>query len=266
MTKPPFDAGTGRGGSLPPAEEAPMYHDATAVILAAGKATRFASDGKPIPKALRALRGRPIIDYMLDALGFLPPERIIVVVGFEKEQVMSALRGRCRFAVQEEQLGTGHAAACAAPLLSGGSTFVLYGDMPLLRRATFQALLDTHVRERNAGTMLTGTIPGEQRLGRVLRAPDGSFDRVVEHKDANEAQRAITEYNAGYCFQTEALLSAFPRLRNANAAGEYYLTDIPVVLKGDGGRIGIYYTANPGEIAGADSPELLSAMEGYLDG
>jgi bifunctional N-acetylglucosamine-1-phosphate-uridyltransferase/glucosamine-1-phosphate-acetyltransferase GlmU-like protein len=151
-------------------------------------------------------------------------------------------------------------------MLSGRHTFVLYGDMPLIRRETFQALLDTHIREGNAGTMLTGTIPGEQKLGRVMRTADGGFDRVVEHKDADEAQRAITEYNAGYCFQTEALLSALPKLRNANAAGEYYLTDIPVFLKGDGGRIGIHYTENPGEIAGADSPELLAEMEGFLDG
>jgi bifunctional N-acetylglucosamine-1-phosphate-uridyltransferase/glucosamine-1-phosphate-acetyltransferase GlmU-like protein len=241
-------------------------NDIYAVILAAGKATRFAGDGRAIPKALRELRGRPIIDYMLDALNFLPPERIIVVVGFRKEQVMEALQGRCVFAVQEEQLGTGHAAACAAPMLGGGHTFVLYGDMPLLRRETYLALLDTHIREGNAGTMLTGTIPGEQKLGRVLRTAGGGFDRVVEYKDADEAQRAVTEYNAGYCFETGALLSAFPKLRNANAAGEFYLTDIPVLLKGDGGRIGMYYTANPGEIAGADSPELLAAMEGFLNG
>jgi bifunctional N-acetylglucosamine-1-phosphate-uridyltransferase/glucosamine-1-phosphate-acetyltransferase GlmU-like protein len=237
-----------------------------AVILAAGKATRFSGDGKPMPKALRELRGRPIIGYMLDALNFLPPERIIVVVGFEKEQIMSALEGRCMFAVQDEQLGTGHAAACAAPLLRGGHAFVLYGDMPLLRRETYLALLDTHVREGNAGTMLTGTIPGEQKLGRVLRTADGGFDRVVEYKDADETQRAVTEYNAGYCFQTEALLSALPKLRNANAAGEYYLTDVPLAMRAGGGRIGIYYTGNPGEIAGADSPELLAEMEGFLDG
>jgi len=240
--------------------------DTTAVILAAGKSTRFSRDGKNIPNALRELRGRPFIDYILKSLDFLPPANIVTVVGFGKERLMEVIGGRSRFAEQTEQLGTGHATACAAPLLKDcEAVLVCYVDMPLLRRDTMLALLEKHRAEGNACTLLTGTVPGAQTLGRVLRTPDGGFDRIVEFKDADETQRAVTEYNAGTCcFQADKLLAAFPRLRNANAAGEYYLTDVPALLKEDGGRIGIFYTQTPGEIMGANTPEELAEMEKYL--
>jgi bifunctional UDP-N-acetylglucosamine pyrophosphorylase/glucosamine-1-phosphate N-acetyltransferase len=213
-----------------------------AVVLAAGQGTRMKSD---LPKVLHPLAGRPMIDWCLraasaaiatDAAG---DRRPIVVVGYARAQVQATLGERCRFAVQEEQLGTAHAVLQALPLVPAraDAVLVIYGDMPLLTAATLRGLLAAFAAPgaaRPAIAMLTVTRADPQGFGRIVRGPDGAVQAIVEEADCTPEQRAIQELNPGiYCFDAAWLTGALPRIR-PSAKGEYYLTDAIALAVGDG--------------------------------
>ncbi len=240
-----------------------------AIILAAGKGKRLQTEGVDAPKVMRLANGKPLLGHVLFQLSFLRAEDIVLVVGYKKEQVLAAFPDY-PWAVQAEQLGTGHAAQCGLSLLDGyeGDILVCAGDMPLLRRETYEALAEEHRRAGNDCTILTGTadIPSKG-FGRVLRNGEGRFVTIVEDRDCTAEQAAITELNsATYVFDAAALRAALGRIRNDNNQGEYYLTDAPAILMAMGKKVGVCCRHLGMEIIGVNTPEQLSQVEALLAG
>ena len=237
-----------------------------ALILAAGKGTRLRTEGIDLPKVMRLADGEPLLHYVLSSLSFLPPEDIILVVGWKKEAVLSAFP-QYAHAVQEQLNGTGGAVQYAVPLLKDfdGHLIICCGDTPLMSRATFQALARTHLEEGNACTMLSARLPEGGSYGRVLREADGTFQRIVEARDCTPEQAAVTEVNTGtYVFHVPALLSVLNQLNQDNAQGELYLTDVPALLKARGLRVGLCDTCSPDEMLGVNTVEQLHQVEDLL--
>ncbi len=233
-----------------------------AVVLAAGKGTRLQTAGVEIPKVMRLAAGRPLLRYVCDALDFIPKKDIVLVVGFMREQVIEAFP-EYGFAVQAEQLGTGHAVACAMEQLRDyeGDVLVCCGDMPLLRRETYLALAELHRAEGNACTLLSGTSDEPLPYGRVVRGADGRFAAIVEEKDCTPEQRAIRELNSGvYLFRAPALRETLGKLRTDNAQGEYYLTDVPAFLLASGEKVGVCCRELGNELLGVNTPQQLEAV------
>ena len=198
------------------------------VILAAGLGKRMQSD---LPKVLHTLAGQPMLSHVLGSARQLDPARVIVVVGHGADRVKAAYDGKenLAFALQQPQHGTGHAVQQAVPQLLEGDgaddvTLVLYGDVPLVQPETLKKLLEA----RGQGVaVLTEVLEDSTGYGRIVRNEAGQVVSIVEHKDANEAQRAIKEVNTGIlCAPTAKLKDWLTRIDNNNAQGEYYLTDI----------------------------------------
>ncbi|MDQ8034659.1 UDP-N-acetylglucosamine diphosphorylase/glucosamine-1-phosphate N-acetyltransferase [Bordetella genomosp. 1] len=205
------------------------------VILAAGLGKRMQSD---LPKVLHTLAGKPMLSHVLGSARQLDPARVIVVVGHGAERVQSAYAGQeLAFALQQPQHGTGHAVQQAVPQLLEGDgaddvTLVLYGDVPLVQPETLRKLLEA----RGQGVaVLTEVLEDSTGYGRIVRNDAGQVVGIVEHKDANEDQRAIKEVNTGIlCAPTAKLKDWLTRIDNNNAQGEYYLTDIISLAVADG--------------------------------
>lgn len=234
-----------------------------AVVLAAGKGTRLQTEGVTLPKVMRQAAGQPLLAYVLDALSFLPKEDIILVVGYRREDVEAAYPDYPA-ALQAEQLGTGHAVQCAAPELEDftGSVLVCCGDMPLMKKETYESLCRTHEKEGNVCTILSGLSEEQLPYGRVIRGTDGAFVRIVEDKDCTPEEKAVRELNAGvYLFRAPELFEALGHLRCDNAQGEYYLTDVPAWLLEHGGKIGVCPTCTPEEMLGVNTPAQLEQVE-----
>ncbi len=237
-----------------------------AIVLAAGKGTRLHSSQAKLPKVMRLANGRPLLSYVLDALSFLPRENICVVVGYMAQTVMEAFEGYT-FALQSQQLGTGHAVMAASSFLEGfdGSVLVCYGDMPLLREQTYKALLEDHEKNGRKCTLLTGTSSEPLPYGRVLRDGEGNFVRIIEDRDCTPEEKLIRELNAGiYAFDSRALKEALGHLCSANAQGEYYLTDVPEIIRSMGGTSGLYCIELNEQIFGVNTLEDLEKVEGFL--
>ena len=243
-----------------------MEHNIKALVLAAGKGTRLQTEGIDLPKVMRLANGKPLLHYVLSALNFLPPEDVVLVVGWKKEAVLAAYP-QYPYAVQAEQRGTGHAVQCAAPLLDrfSGHVIICCGDAPLMRQETFQALVETHIRAGNACTMLSAILPDGGNYGRILREADGSFRAIVEDKDCTPEEKKIREVNTGtYVFRAPELLDALGQLKDDNAQGEYYLTDVPAILKAAGNRVGLCDTCSPNEMLGVNTVAQLQEVEALL--
>ncbi len=243
-----------------------MKQPVLAVVLAAGKGTRLHSAENPRPKCLRLAADRPLLAWVLDALSFLPQNRIILIGGYKREQVFAAFPD-CLHVTQEPQLGTGHALLCARDCLTdfNGTVLVCYGDMPLLRQQTYQALLDHHFASGAACTLLSGTSRLPLPYGRVLRDKDGSFLRVVEDRDCTPEQRAIDELNCGiYAFDCQKLLPCLYELRADNSQHEYYLTDVPALLRAGGEAVRVFCAPLEEQLLGVNTPEQLQQVEDIL--
>ena len=237
-----------------------------AIVLAAGKGTRLQTEGITVPKVMREADGKPLLHYVLKNLDFIDRENIVLVVGYRREDVLAAF-GDYPHAVQEPQLGTGHAAAVAKEAVgdSDGPVLVCYGDMPLLRRSTYENLIAAHLREGNVCTLLTGDCRWELPYGRILRGEDGTFLGVVEDRDCTPEQRAIRELNVGvYVFDCKKLFQALGQLKNNNAQKEYYLTDVPAILRAEGGRVGACCACHDEELIGVNTIEQLRMVEDTL--
>jgi bifunctional UDP-N-acetylglucosamine pyrophosphorylase/glucosamine-1-phosphate N-acetyltransferase len=235
-----------------------------ALVLAAGEGTRMKSRH---PKPLMPVCGKPMIMHILDQLELLGPERVLVVVGARREQVIAALaQRRVEFVVQEPQRGTGHAVQCAQGALEGwqGDLLVTCADVPLVRATTLQQLLDTHRQERAAATLLTALYPDPTGYGRVVRDAAGAIVGIVEERDADAAVRAIREVNVGvYVFQTPALLEALAHIEPSNVQGELYLTDVVAVMARQGLRIAAFQTDTPQEAMGINDRVQLARAEAW---
>ena len=199
-----------------------------ALVLAAGKGTRMKSE---LVKVMHPLAGHPMITWPVDAAREVGAAKVGVVVGHQAEKVREyySSDSDISFAVQLEQLGTGHAVASARSLFSGaaGTVLILCGDVPLIRPETLHAMLGAHRARQATITVLTTHVDNPCGYGRVITRADGRILRIVEEKDATDEERKITEINSGiYCVEAAYLFEAVGNLRNDNAQGEYYLTDI----------------------------------------
>ncbi len=236
--------------------------DTMAIIMAAGEGKRMKSE---IPKVLHQTCGRPIIDWVMDAVLSFSADKPIVVVGSGADSVKAHLEGRAQFAFQERQLGTGHAAMAAAPLLDErtGHVLVVAGDMPLLKPETIEALVELAQSEEYAAVMLTAVLDDPTGYGRVLRDPLGGVRAIIEHRDATPAEREVDEVNASvYCFETGAFYEALGALSSQNDQGEYYLTDCIGYLTGKGQRVGALIASDPEECMGVnDHAQLAQASK-----
>jgi len=239
-----------------------------AIVLAAGKGTRLHNDEIDAPKVMREANGKPLLRYVLDALSFIDVKDIILVVGYKKENVTDSF-GEYPYAVQKEQLGTGHAVASAKEQLEGftGAVLICYGDMPAIKSEVYNQLLMTHFQQENDCTLLTGESALKMAFGRVERDKNGSFLHVVEEKDCSPEQLKITELNTGvYVFNTPMLLDALKELKNDNSQGEYYITDVPGIMRKKGEKIGILKRNLGDDIIGVNTPEQLKIVESILKG
>lgn len=239
-----------------------------AVVLAAGKGTRMMSESNHLPKVLRQACGKPLLHYVLKALDFIPVENTVLVAGYMREDVFAAFPDYPR-AVQDPQLGTGHAVMCAREHLKDfdGTVLICYGDMPLLKKEVYQGLLEFHEKSGASCTMLSGTCDEYLPYGRVLRDENGDFLRIVEDRDCTPEQKAIRELNVGiYAFDCKQLLASLDKIRNNNAQNEYYLTDVPEILRQGGERVAVYTAKLNEQIIGVNTPEQLATTEKYLRG
>lgn len=237
-----------------------------AVVLAAGKGTRMMTETNTMPKVLRLACGKPLLYYVLKTLQFVPKEDTILVVGYRREDVIAAFPDYPH-AVQDPQLGTGHAVRCAKAELEGfdGTVLVCYGDMPLLKEEVYRGLLAEHERTGSVCTLLSGTTEETLPYGRVLKDENGEFLQVVEDRDCTPEQKAIRELNVGiYAFDCKELLACLDLLRNNNAQQEYYLTDVPALMKQRGGKVSVYTAELNEQILGVNTLEQLAIAEKYL--
>jgi bifunctional UDP-N-acetylglucosamine pyrophosphorylase/glucosamine-1-phosphate N-acetyltransferase len=217
-----------------------------------------------MPKVLHEAGGRPLVMYCVQLMKELGMMRSIVVLGHKHELVRAVLPDYIEVALQPEQLGTGHAVMCAAPLFSDfkGTLLLLYGDVPLLRTETLRKLMSAHAETGAAITVLTTLLDDPSGYGRIVRGTDGLVERIVEHKDATEDERAIKEINSGiYCFRTPLLLDALKQLKNDNAQGEYYVTDTVGILRGMGYPIAAVIAEDSDEVLGVNNLDELAYVD-----
>jgi bifunctional UDP-N-acetylglucosamine pyrophosphorylase/glucosamine-1-phosphate N-acetyltransferase/UDP-N-acetylglucosamine pyrophosphorylase len=209
---------------------------ALGIVLAAGKGTRMETD---LPKVLVAACGRPLVEYVLDAIGKAGVDKMVVVVGYRANDVRSALRHRenVEFVEQTQQLGTGHAVqVCMDHLVDfDGPVLVVTGDSPLIQQSSVKALLNLYHAEHPACILGTLEKDDPTGLGRIVRDNNGNFEGIVEHKDATPEQLNIKEVNMStYVFDCKHLVSSLGKLQNNNQQGEFYITDCPGILKSEG--------------------------------
>lgn len=228
------------------------------VILAAGQGTRMRS---ALPKVLHPVAGKSMLGHVIDTARQLQPQSIQVVIGHGAEAVRERLAAPdLNFILQAEQLGTGHAVAQALPALSAERVLILYGDVPLIAAETLQRLLAL-VTDQQLG-LLTVQLADPTGYGRIVRGADGQVEAIVEHKDANAAQRAISEGNTGIlAVPGKRLADWLGRLSNSNAQGEYYLTDVIAMAVADGLVVATEQASDEMEVLGANDRIQLSQLE-----
>jgi bifunctional UDP-N-acetylglucosamine pyrophosphorylase / glucosamine-1-phosphate N-acetyltransferase len=241
---------------------------AAVVILAAGEGTRMKSSRS---KLLHEIAGHSMLSYAVTAATTVQPEHIVVVVGHLRDQVESHLveiAPHVLTAVQEQQLGTGHAVQVALGQLADltGDVIVTMGDVPMLTGETLTALLLEHRRHNAAATVLTAEVPDPTGYGRILRDTDGMIIGIIEHRDADDTQLEITEINSGiYVFDAATLRSALSELGPLNDQGELYLTDVVTVLREAGKPVGAYFIDDVWQTEGINDRIQLSRMNAELN-
>jgi bifunctional UDP-N-acetylglucosamine pyrophosphorylase / glucosamine-1-phosphate N-acetyltransferase len=247
-------------------------HPLDVLILAAGLGTRMRSN---LAKVLHRLDGRPLINHVSRTAAALAPRKIYVVVGHQGDVVRKAVaeeisEDKTVFVVQEKQLGTGDAVNAARSFLENEDTtlVVLSGDVPMIRAETLAGLVQHHRTHRARGaacTILTVKLKDPTGYGRIVRDREGLFERIIEQKDATEAERQISEINAGiYAFDSRKLYAALSQVQNNNAQSEYYLTDVPGILRDAGEDVAIYNHHDAFEIEGVNDRVQLADLERLL--
>ena len=235
----------------------------TALILAAGHGTRMRSK---LPKMLHPLAGKPLVMHALDTAAQISDDRPVVVVGYGEETVRQVVGDAARFAVQQEQLGTGHAVQCAESLLAGQTDLVLvtYADMPLLKADTLRRVVEAQKANVGPATMLTVVLPDPHGFGRVVCAPDGTVQAIIEEAVCTPEELAIRELNPSlFCFRSDWLWPALKRIR-MSPKGEYYLTDLIGIAVADGLKIQSIRTDDPTEAVGINTRVHLAEAAAIL--
>ncbi|WP_115995949.1 bifunctional UDP-N-acetylglucosamine diphosphorylase/glucosamine-1-phosphate N-acetyltransferase GlmU [Cohnella lupini] len=232
-----------------------------AIVLAAGQGKRMKSK---LYKVLHSVCGKPMVSHVLDAVRGASCERTVVIVGHGAEAVQSTLGDSVEYALQAVQLGTGHAVMQAESLIADedGVTVVICGDTPLVRKETVEAMIELHVAQGAAATILTAELADPTGYGRIVRGADNGVLRIVEHKDCTMAESAIKEINTGtYCFDNRKLFQALKQVTNSNAQGEYYLTDVIGILQLEGNGIVACLVEDSSEAIGVNDRIALGEAE-----
>jgi len=241
---------------------------AAVVILAAGEGKRMKSSRS---KLLHEIAGHSMLSYAVTAATEVQPEHVVVVVGHLRDQVeehLAEIAPHVLVAVQEEQLGTGHAVQVALGQLTDldGDVIVTYGDVPMLTGDTLAALLEEHRAEQAAVTVLTAEVPDPTGYGRILRDAEGRVSGIIEHRDADEMQRQITEINSGiYVFDGSALRAALSELAPMNDQGELYLSDVPALVRRAGKPVAALLIEDLWQTEGVNDRVQLSRMNAEVN-
>ena len=239
--------------------------------MAAGLGTRMKSN---CAKVLHKLDGRPLISHVCRAALQLEPRSVYVVVGHQAAEVQAAVKkeftsqpDRFAFVQQREQRGTGDAVMAAEDILRGnnGTVMVLSGDVPLVKPATLTKLIAAHSRQTAACTLMSVRLENPTGYGRVVKNDAGEFVKIVEQKDASDEERQIREINVGiYCFENTKLFAALKQIKPTNSQGEYYLTDVPGILKSQGDTIAVYQHNDAREVSGINTRAELAEFENLV--
>ncbi|MEH7354746.1 bifunctional UDP-N-acetylglucosamine diphosphorylase/glucosamine-1-phosphate N-acetyltransferase GlmU [Neobacillus drentensis] len=232
-----------------------------AVILAAGQGTRMKSK---LYKVLHPVCGKPMVQHVVDQITKLDIQEMVTIIGHGAEMVQAQLGDSSHFCLQEKQLGTAHAVMQAARLLEGkeGVTIVVCGDTPLIKAETMESLFKHHEELDAKATILTARIDDPTGYGRIIRNENGLVEKIVEHKDAQEAEREINEINTGtYCFDNRSLFEALQNVSNDNVQGEYYLPDVIEILKKQGEVVTAFQTNEFEETLGVNDRVALAEAE-----
>ncbi len=239
------------------------------VVMAAGKGKRMLNP--EIPKVMHEVNGKPMVDHVVDLALAIGSSPVIVVVGFKRELVMKHLSGSygssVKFAIQAEQLGTGHAVMQTEDMLKdfNGDVLVLSGDVPLLTAKTMRNLINSHRESGAAMTVLTATIDDPTGYGRIVRLPDGHVDRIVEQKDATPDETKVNEINSGiYVFKRKELFDALRYVTPENSQHEYYLTDVFGYFVHHGMKVSAVLADHFDEIRGVNTAAQLKEAERAL--
>jgi len=234
-----------------------------AIILAAGKGTRMDSD---LPKVLHIVAGKPMVQWVVDAVLEAGASRVILVVGHGAEIVKKQIQG-CEYVLQEPQLGTGHAVLVCKESLADfdGNIVVLGGDGPLLRADTIHAMVALQETSGCGATLATSSIPDPTGYGRIVRDEHNQFAEIIEHKNATPEQLEILEVYPSYAvFESSALWSCLDKLRPNSLTNEYYLTEIPQMLLERGLDVEIVNAVSPEDILSINTPKQLEDVETVL--
>ncbi|HAX49621.1 MAG TPA: sugar phosphate nucleotidyltransferase [Ignavibacteria bacterium] len=249
--------------------EGDMNEKLAVAILAAGLGKRMKSPDKP--KVMFEINSRPMIDYVVELAFRVNADLVVPIVGHHREQVINFLDGKfpgkeIKYAVQAEQLGTGHAVIQTAELLKDfdGEILILSGDVPLLKFETVERLINEHFSAGNDATLLTTVFENSYGYGRIVRDSEGNFTGIVEEKDATEEQKQIKEINpAIYIVNSKVLFDALSKISPENNQKEYYLTDIFRFIPKE--KTGTVVTNDELEVTGVNSIEQLKEMEDSLN-
>lgn len=242
----------------------------SAIILAAGKGTRMQSD---LPKVAHEVAGRPMVWWVAKACAQAGCSRIVVVVGYQREVVKQCLADfafpgvQIEYAVQDEQLGTGHAVRCAQGSFKNpsGDVIVLAGDGPLIRAATLRTLVERHRATGASATLATSVIDDPSGYGRIVRDGAGRFSGIVEEKHCTTVQKAIREVNPSYyCFDAAALFRSLEQVRRNEGSGEYYITDVPALLLQAGAKVEVIDAVPPEDVLSINTPAQLAEVDAIL--
>lgn len=223
-----------------------------------------------LPKVIHAVCDRPMVYWVVKAAREAGASRIILIVGHGAEHVKEAFAGDdadIEYAIQEPQLGTGHATTCAEPLLRDfeGDVVILGGDGPLIRAETIRIMHTRHVETSAPATLATSVIEDPTGYGRILRDSEGRFEAIIEHKNATDTQRAIHEVYPSYaCFDAGLLFELLGQLEPDSVSGEYYLTEIPGMLRERGLNVELVDAVPPEDVLSINTPEQLAQVEAIL--
>jgi len=238
-------------------------HRTAVIILAAGLGTRMKSD---MAKVLHKVCGKPMISHVVDMAAEVAGENIIIVTGYQSDQVRETARmsAQVGFAYQEKQLGTGHAVLCAMPELHEGveNVIILCGDVPLLSAGTVFNFMESHNKQNNQITVLAVEVENPTGYGRMIVNQDGNLVKIVEEADANQDEKSIRIINSGiYCVERRFLEHSLRMLKPDNAQNEFYLTDIISIGADENKKIGLFMGNDSDEVVGINCLQDLVKAE-----
>ena len=239
-----------------------------AIILAAGRGTRLNSDKADLPKAMREVLNRPILEYVFDTLSFVDKKDLYVIVKYKKEKIQEAYPDLSYIEQGDDGYGTGYAVECAEEFFKDydGELVVICGDTPLIKRETIENMIEMHRRENNACTILSCREEKKLALGRMIRDENGKLVSITEAKDCTPEQfENVDEYNAAtYIFNSKEMFESLKKVENSKVTNEKYLTDVPAILMAEGKNVNAYVSEDSNEILGVNSIEDLQIVEKVL--